>query len=101
MSFEGYYQFLCKSGHSYNIDVYEIDDKAPSCPICKAPANWRNLVDQTNGSFDNDGKTRIDGFVELNIKTAGKTRVCKTCGDKHVSELTTFEIPKDKGVLQK
>lgn len=35
MSFEGYYQCLCKNGHYFESDVYEYEEiKMACCPIC-------------------------------------------------------------------
>ena len=68
MSFEGYYQILCKNGHKHSCDCYEepmftvtqppyyMDmDDAESYPLwtcsCGAHATWWNLVDETNGSY--------------------------------------------------
>lgn len=60
MSFEGYYQILCKNGHKHSCDCYEhiIFTKDQCCYAgeevwtcsCGAHAAWWNLVDQTNGS---------------------------------------------------
>lgn len=45
MSFEGYYQKMCKNGHAWSTDVY-IDDNV--CGKCEMPAIWLHMVDQTN-----------------------------------------------------
>jgi len=77
MSFEGFYQKLCKNGHYWCTDVYVNDRK---CPICKETQVWSNLVDETNETV---------GFVQLvleNIKS------CPKCG--HVME-TKYKIPKE------
>jgi len=97
MSYEGWTQFLCSSGHEFTRDVY---DACPDecCPFCKSPAVWRNGVDQTNGSYDNNGK-RIDGYVKLKIKTPAKQCKCTKCGNSHVSQEATFCIPKSRGYL--
>ena len=57
MSYEGYSQLLCKNGHYWKKDCYEVDYtelKDHKCPVCKKPAIWENMVDITNGSFDDD-----------------------------------------------
>ena len=68
MSFEGYNQLLCKKGHYFNLDVYDARDiEDIKCPVCKENVAWYNIVDVTNGSYE--GKVRIDGYIELKIKT--------------------------------
>ena len=74
MSFEGYYQRLCKNGHSMDVDCYIESDK-DRCAVCGSGIAWHNLVDVTNGSYyENE---RIDGYVELQIKSQRK---CEHCG---------------------
>lgn len=78
MSYEGYEQVLCENGHYYTYDCYEFwKDKGWSCPTCGAKAVWSNMVDVTNGSYDEDTKERIDGFVELQMQ---EEAWCKHCG---------------------
>ena len=51
MSFEGYYQILCKKGHLSTLDVYDdFEEKQWECR-CGAKVAWVNMVDTTNGSF--------------------------------------------------
>lgn len=96
MSFEGHYQILCKNGHLWVPDVYEEDyGEEFKCATCGEPEAWRNLVDQTNGSWDEFGE-RIDGWVNLKVKTPGKTCKCKECGHEHQVEEPTFVIPEKK-----
>jgi hypothetical protein len=90
MSFEGYYQRLCKNGHYHIQDaltaMYCGDETV--CSVCHEPFIWENLVDQTNGSFDLDGVTQIDGYINLEIKKQTK---CKECG--HTLEVI-YKVPK-------
>lgn len=72
MSFEGYYQILCRNGHEcgcdcYDQPVFEVREKSSGsqeydpwfdfeesvwkCPVCGELAAWWNLVDVTNGSY--------------------------------------------------
>jgi hypothetical protein len=44
--------------------LFNKDGKIWTCPACGARVFWTNLVDQTNGSFDEEGDS-IDGFVKL------------------------------------
>jgi hypothetical protein len=53
------------------------------------PIVWRNMVDITNGSYDEQGK-RIDRHITLKIKLQRK---CKCCGA--ILE-TIYHIPKTK-----
>ena len=95
MSYEGYEQLLCAKGHYHIVDCY--DHKPNKCPAkgCKSKIVWQNSVDLTNGSRDDKGK-RIDGFVELKIKSK-KRCICEECGNEHNLEEPTFIIPKNKG----
>lgn len=90
MSYEGYSQFLCKYGHYWTVDcnmIHHWEDE--KCPYGHH-AVWENMVNITNGSFDDDGKTRIDGFIELKEKSR---RECSKCGT--VTEIR-YKIPKQK-----
>jgi len=95
MSYEGYSQFLCAKGHYWTEDClctgFELKDN--KCRLCDTPAVWENMVDVTNGSYDDrEGHEteRIDGYIELKIK---KQDCCREC--KQIIE-TTYEIPKRK-----
>ena len=95
MSYEGYSQFLCPKGHTWNKDCYELpqeyeDDVNQKCPICGEEEVWENMVNITNGSYDEDD-VRIDGFVELEVKSKN-SGLCSSCGCEHVCEIT-YEIP--------
>lgn len=66
MSFEGFYQRLCATGHLHEDDVYA-EGSAKVCPRCQAPFVWENLVDQTNGYYEDDPSTyrhplEVDGW---------------------------------------
>ncbi len=98
MSYEGYSQFLCKNGHYWEKDCNELpiyygegELVKQKCPKCGEEEVFENMVDVTNGNFDDDGN-RIDGYIDLKVKseTSGK---CSACGEKHICE-TIYEIPK-------
>ena len=91
MSFEGYYQVICKNGHYHTKDSYEADEEM-ACPFCKSPKAWENLVDVTNGSEDGGGN-RIDGFVFLKATKDARTCTCGKCGHEHEIEPAIFGIP--------
>jgi hypothetical protein len=96
MSFEGYNQLLCKKGHYFNLDVYEDRDiEDIKCSFCGENVAWYNIVDVTNGSFD--GKERIDGYINLKVKTKAKICTCSKCSNVHVVENATYKIPKKGG----
>jgi len=93
MSYEGFTQYLCKNGHYSVRDAYDDFDFGENewkCKYCAEPAAWWNMVDQTNGSFDDDGK-RIDNAVELEI-VQEHVCVCQ-CGNKHFSAPTIYKTP--------
>lgn len=75
MSFAGYYQIICCSGHYTTCDIFEYPDFEETedpdiygniwkCTICSKPANWWNMVDLTNGSYcvdwDENSKKCLD-----------------------------------------
>jgi len=70
-----------------------IDEKNIKCPICEEKVVWSNLVNTTNGSFDEKGK-RKDGYIKLKIKLK-KSGICSACGKEHICE-TKYYIPKKK-----
>ena len=55
MSFEGYHEWLCELGHYSAADVYEATPKG--CDVCDARFVRVHLVDQTNGTDENDPMT--------------------------------------------
>ena len=78
MSFEGYYQKLCKNGHDCSHDVYYDVEK---CSICGASIVWENLVDQTNDAGHPE---------ELKIR---EQVICAHC---NTTLSTTYFIPGEK-----
>ena len=98
MSYEGYDRFLCKNGHKWSLDAHETmyldEDQYPKCPICGDKHVYINLVNVTNGSFDDDGE-RIDGYIELKPKEINYM-VCPKCGRKHICSCSTYEIPNEE-----
>lgn len=88
MSWEGDYQQLCKKGH-YTSKSAEYQDADEKCIVCGEQIVWFNIVDTTNGSYDNEGN-RIDGYIKLKVDKETK---CKECG--HTLEVT-YKIPKKR-----
>jgi len=86
MSWEGYYQLICKNKHYWteSAEYREVDECR--CPICKELPKWYHIVDITNGSFE--GEERIDGYIEPSIATQKK---CDKCGS--ILE-RTYNVPR-------
>jgi hypothetical protein len=96
MSFEGYYQLICKNGHQFSVDCFFAEPEEAKCPVCNEKTAWWNLVDITNGSFD-ENKNRIDGYMELEID---KPEIwCNSCECKtpHKISIATYKIPTEGG----
>ncbi len=99
ISYEGFSQFLCKKGHTWNVNCYELpnlqyeEPVKQKCPTCGEEEVWENMVNLTNGSWDDDG-TRIDGYVELKQKIK-RSGICSACGKEHVCEVN-YEIPDEE-----
>lgn len=87
MSYEGYSQFLCSKGHYWTKDCYSVHGNE-LCPICGERFVWENMVDETNGCYENS--IRIDGYVALEEKNK---KVCEHCNS--ILEIT-YKIPKKK-----
>ena len=79
MSFEGYYQLICKNGHAYNAELYSSEEETP-CPDCNEECIWWNLVDTTNDSGNP---------VRLKLKSQ---KSCDKCNS--ILEVI-YEIPKN------
>ncbi len=94
MSYEGYYQFICKNGHLSTHDVYAMEPESFKCEAtgCGAALAWWNQVNLTNGSFETvRGKeVRIDGYIEL-------TPISETACSKCHSILDRRYAPPRKG----
>ena len=102
MSYEGYSQFWCAEGHYWIMDCNELllmygeykENKKQKCPVCGKEEVFENMVNITNGSFDDDGK-RIDNFIEPKLKSVHKTQ-CEYCNKEHICKCSIYEIPKEK-----
>lgn len=55
MSYEGYREYLCSSGHYWTADAY--DDDLHECPHCGARMTHWHSVDATNGRDESDPNT--------------------------------------------
>lgn len=101
MSFEGYYQTLCKNGHEGSTDCYFTEPEEIKCSVCGEKIVWWNLVNTTNGSYDEfEGKpVRIDGYIDLEIDKPAEYCNCDKCGVRHLVNSCTYKIPKEGGHL--
>jgi len=123
MSYEGYYQILCRNGHSSGCDCYDEPafeeenlqhgDEIWRCPICQELAAWWNLTNVTNGSYcecnteykdrsegcEHCDRGRIDGYIDLEDDIPVQMCTCKECGATHVATVGTKKIPKTGGHL--
>jgi len=100
MSFEGYFQVLCKNGHYETHSVYATSIDLWKCGACGEGAAWWNMVDLTNGSYDDDG-TRIDGYVYMEGLDFFPCK-CDKCGIIHYTSPAVYKLPeKGKGYVVK
>ena len=85
MSYEGYEQWLCKSGHLHHFNCYDLPDEEDwKCPVCSEPLAFMSAVDTTNGM----GTPR-----KFPIKTKAVKCKCPTCKNDHIAEPATYVIP--------
>lgn len=91
MSFEGYFQRLCKNGHNCNCDGYCASDD-DRCDFCDAEIAWENLIDQTN----DDGQKDV---VELEVDVPAEICEC-SCGHRHQIKPARHKIP-EKGEVRR
>ena len=83
MSFEGYYQCVCKNGHYFEIDVYEDRDK---CVDCFQDIIFKNTVDETN--------CESAGYIRIPINKSGD--VDKKFFDKYLSSKEKIDRFKER-----
>lgn len=59
MSYEGFEEYLCVTGHYFCIDYMEVTygEGVPKACKCGAPWKWFHRVDETNGHYDHDPST--------------------------------------------
>ena len=99
MSYEGYEQYLCSNGHLHEEDAHVTiwSDPLMVCSICHEPFVWKNSVDETNGSHDEETGERIDGQVELEVLKEVKFCVCPICKTMHALNMIRYKIPTSTG----
>lgn len=92
MSWEGYYQVICKNGHYFHAPDPFYGETSP-CKECGAEDGWTNMVDETN--CDSYGIIPYNLLVE---KYLISEQVVETCnlGHKHVTQPALFRVPGDE-----
>ena len=53
MSYSGFYEYICKEGHYFAVDV-EAAHHIKVCPHCEGKFKYFHSVDQTNGYGENE-----------------------------------------------
>ena len=96
MSFEGYYQFLCKNGHNWEEDVHASSPEHEKCPYCGLPVIWSNIVDVTNGLDEYSGEVELECIGEEKCSECGcvKETIYKI-PDKKSEEKNKFRLHKN------
>jgi len=92
MSYEGYTQNLCESGHRFNLDAHWWFAKEPTCPHCGLRICWSNDVDQTN-CYD-EGYISEEDWQKF-LHTPEVTEVCNL-GHTHVIQQATYLVPSNE-----
>ena len=87
MSYEGYTQGLCQSGHHQTKDSYESWEP---CFWCKSKITWENEVDQTN--CDDVGYIDLDKHF---LSVAAEFETCNL-GHEHQVKQAVYRIPSEE-----
>lgn len=103
MSFSGFYEYVCESGHYMSNDVYGID--VDKCYHCSKKLVWRHLVDQTNGYGGDKEYAKEHGleYVEhYQDISAPKTKIdseyverIDCLGNKYYIEIPVYSLSED------
>lgn len=89
MSYEGYTQNICESGHRFDCGDLLHLRKEPLCPHCKRRICWSNAVDQTNG--EDVGLILEEDWVKF-LHTPEEIQVCNL-GHSHITKPATYLVP--------
>lgn len=73
MSYEGYTEYICITGHVFNLSDYETgtyEFTIHVCPICRKRVEYQHNVDQTNGYDESNpdtypAKTKIMKTIDV------------------------------------
>jgi len=109
MSFQGWYQIVCKAGHKRSCDCYESpvfsEDRRSSydegCPLwicsCGEKAAWHGLVDETNGSICTAYDDETNKCCDPSYCDEAQQADCKLkCG--RIDGFIELELDRDKEV---
>lgn len=96
MSYEGYEQFVCPDGHTWNVDAmthsYDSDKERKenvTCPHCGQIAEWQCSVDETNGFCADDPNTFAGPMKEIGFTDIPQA---DHYGNKYFTKLLKYEI---------
>jgi hypothetical protein len=93
MSWEGYYQCICKKGHYFvAAPNYGFDDDE-ACAHCESPAVFTNVVDETN--CDSVGEIPLEELAKFKIADA-VTETCPHCANVKLIEPEHFRVPNEE-----
>lgn len=93
MSWEGYYQHICQSGHYFvGAPNYGGFGEEETCPYCKSLAAFTNIVDETN--CEAVGEIPMEELQKLKIADA-VTETCSRCGHIKVIEPARYRVPSE------
>ena len=86
MSYEGYTQHLCPSGHYFCLPE---DYRDTVCPTCNASPTWSNAVDDTN--------CEGVGYIDMESLLVSPAEI-KTCdlGHEHIVKEAIYRIPSEE-----
>ena len=85
MSYEGYEEFICETGHYFTEDCYAPNPR--KCIFCDSKIEWCNSVDQTNG-IDEDIPQTMPAEI---IYTIGDEWKVDKYGNKYVVDRMSFK----------
>jgi hypothetical protein len=90
MSYEGYEQILCESGHLTELECFWYDRKSFKCSCGKGVA-WTHSVDETNQSASE--YPLMCGVYPLEIIKEGERKYCEHCNSLLGYEENVYKIP--------
>lgn len=94
MSYEGWMQYICESGHRFDgADAYQATKKI-RCPHCQREPVLSNSVDDTNG--DALGFIQDEDWAKF-LHTPEEVKICDM-GHKHVVKQATYLIPTEEEI---
>ena len=92
MSYIGYEQCICKSGHYWERDALDATYDDPPC-YCGAEVAWYNCVDCTN--INDDGLIPRDVLEKRFLLTPEVVETC-SLGYQHVVSSAVYRVPTEE-----